>query len=71
MKLDFIAGLLLKALEVTGTADFRGIQTTLRRGPGLAQPVLGPDGRDGLNPVPWKDGAVLPNLSTAWPTAGS
>ena len=27
VKLDFIAGLLLKALEVTGAGDFRGVQT--------------------------------------------
>ena len=29
MKLEFIAGLLAKALEITGAADFRGVQTRL------------------------------------------
>ncbi len=29
MKLDFIAGLLLKAVEATGSKDFRGVQANV------------------------------------------
>ena len=61
VKLDFIAGLLLKALEATGTKDFRGVQTRL--GEVLAWRNLFWAFSDAAarNPVPWKDGAVLPN----------
>ena len=27
MKLDFLAGLMIKAVEATGTKDFRGVQS--------------------------------------------
>ncbi len=62
VKLDFIAGLLLKALEVTGTKDFRGVQT--RFGEVLAWRNLFWALTDAMarNPEPWKDGALLPNL---------
>ncbi len=61
VKLDFIAGLLLKALEATGTKDFRGIQT--RFGEVLAWRNLFWALTDAMarNPQPWKDGALLPN----------
>ncbi|MBO0684690.1 MAG: Pyoverdin chromophore biosynthetic protein pvcC, partial [Candidatus Dormibacteraeota bacterium] len=62
VKLDFIAGLLLKALEATGTKDFRGIQT--RFGEVLAWRNLFWALTDAMarSPEPWKDGALLPNL---------
>ncbi|MFD0904522.1 4-hydroxyphenylacetate 3-hydroxylase family protein [Actinomadura sediminis] len=62
VKLEFIAGLLLKALEITGTADFRGVQT--RVGEVLAWRNLFWALSDAAarNPTPWKNGAVLPNL---------
>ena len=49
VKLDFLAGLLLKAVEATGAKDFRGVQADGRRSAGLAQLLLGPDGRDGAD----------------------
>jgi two-component FAD-dependent monooxygenase len=61
VKLEFIAGLLAKALEITGTKDFRGIQARL--GEVLAWRNLFWALSDAAvrNPVPWKNGAVLPN----------
>lgn len=62
VKLDFLAGLLLKGLEVTGTKDFRGIQT--RVGEVLAWRNMFWALSDAMahNPDPWHDGALLPNL---------
>jgi len=61
VKLEFIAGLLYKAIEITGTKDFRGVQT--RVGEVLAWRNLFWALSDAAarNPTPWKDGAVLPN----------
>lgn len=60
VKLDFIVGLLLKALEITGTKDFRGIQT--RVGEILHWRNLFWALTDAMarTPVPWKNGAVQP-----------
>jgi 4-hydroxyphenylacetate 3-monooxygenase len=62
VKLDFIAGLLLKALEATGTKDFRGIQ--VRFGEVLAWRNLFWAITDAMakTPMPWQEGAVLPNI---------
>ncbi|TDD33893.1 Pyoverdin chromophore biosynthetic protein pvcC [Actinomadura sp. KC06] len=61
VKLEFIAGLLVKALEITGSAGFRGVQS--RVGEVLAWRNLFWALSDAAarNPVPWHDGAVLPN----------
>ncbi|WP_412543646.1 4-hydroxyphenylacetate 3-hydroxylase N-terminal domain-containing protein [Longispora sp. K20-0274] len=61
VKLEFIAGLLAKALEMTGTQDFRGVQS--RMGEVLAWRNLFWAFSDAAarNPVPWKNGALLPN----------
>ncbi|GAA2076898.1 4-hydroxyphenylacetate 3-hydroxylase family protein [Actinomadura alba] len=61
VKLEFIAGLLAKAVEITGTKDFRGVQT--RIGEVLAWRNLFWAFSDAAarNPVPWHNGAVLPN----------
>lgn len=62
VKLDFIAGLLLKGLEATGTKDFRGVQA--RAGEviawrnmfwGLADAMI-------AKPDDWVDGALLPHM---------
>ncbi|MDL4820243.1 4-hydroxyphenylacetate 3-hydroxylase family protein [Actinomadura opuntiae] len=62
VKLEFIAGLLVKALEINGTDAFRGVQT--RVGEVLAWRNLFWALSDAAarNPTPWHDGAVLPNL---------
>ncbi|GAB3463641.1 4-hydroxyphenylacetate 3-hydroxylase N-terminal domain-containing protein [Actinophytocola sediminis] len=61
VKLEFIAGALAKALELTGTIDFRGVQSRL--GEVLAWRNLFWAFSDAAarNPVPWRNGAVLPN----------
>jgi two-component FAD-dependent monooxygenase len=61
VKLEFIAGLLAKAVDITGTKDFRGVQSRL--GEVLAWRNLFWAFSDAAarNPVPWMNGAVLPN----------
>lgn len=61
VKLEFIAGVLAKALDVTGASDFRGVQTRL--GEVLAWRDLFWSLSDAAarNPVPWKNGTLLPN----------
>ncbi|MGH3897303.1 MAG: 4-hydroxyphenylacetate 3-hydroxylase family protein [Pseudonocardiaceae bacterium] len=61
VKLEFIAGALAKALDVTGSKDFRGVQC--RMGEVLAWRNLfwALSDAAAANPVRWKNGAVLPN----------
>ncbi|MER7015281.1 4-hydroxyphenylacetate 3-hydroxylase N-terminal domain-containing protein [Saccharopolyspora sp. NPDC000359] len=61
VKLEFIAGLLARALELTGAQDFRGVQSRL--GEVLAWRDLFQALSDAAarTPVPWRGGAVLPN----------
>jgi aromatic ring hydroxylase len=60
VKLDFIAGLFLKAVEATGAKDFRGVQA--RVGEVLAWRNLFWAITDAMarTPLPWNNGAVLP-----------
>lgn len=62
VKLDFIAGLLLKALDITGTIKFRGVQVKV--GEVLTWRNLFWSLTDAMtrNPMPWNNGALLPNL---------
>ncbi len=64
VKLDFLAGLLLKALSITGTRDFRGVQS--RVGEVLAWRNLMWALTDSMahNPDPWIGGTVLPNTNS-------
>ena len=50
VKLDFIAGLLLKAVDAVGSADSRAAQAAIGEVDRLASPVLGPHGVDGPGP---------------------
>ena len=63
MKLDFIAGLLLKALDITGSKDFHGVRA--RMGEVLAWRNMMWALTDAMarNPDPWIGGTVLPNLN--------
>ncbi|GAA3000389.1 4-hydroxyphenylacetate 3-hydroxylase family protein [Actinokineospora diospyrosa] len=61
VKLEFIAGLLAKALELTGTANFRGVQARLGEVLAWRNLFLALSDAAARNPVPWRDGAVLPN----------
>jgi 4-hydroxyphenylacetate 3-monooxygenase len=63
VKLDFIAGLLLKALDITGSKDFRGVRA--RMGEVLAWRNMMWALTDAMarNPDPWIGGTVSPNLN--------
>jgi 4-hydroxyphenylacetate 3-monooxygenase len=61
VKLEFIAGLLAKAIEITGTKDFRGVQARLGEVLAWRNLFWGLSDAAARNPVPWKNGAVLPN----------
>ncbi|OLE21862.1 MAG: Pyoverdin chromophore biosynthetic protein pvcC [Catenulispora sp. 13_1_20CM_3_70_7] len=61
VKLEFLAGLLSKALAITGTRDFRGVQSRLGEVLAWRNLFWGLADAAARNPVPWKDGAVLPN----------
>ncbi|OZM71909.1 Pyoverdin chromophore biosynthetic protein pvcC [Amycolatopsis antarctica] len=61
VKLEFIAGLIMKALELTGTGDFRGVQTRLGEVLAWRNMFWGLADAAVRNPVPWKNGALLPN----------
>jgi 4-hydroxyphenylacetate 3-monooxygenase len=61
VKLEFIAGLLARALEITGTADFRGVQTRLGEVLAWRNLFEGLSDAAARNPIPWKNGALLPN----------
>lgn len=62
VKMDFIAGLLLKAVEATGAKDFRGVQAQV--GEVLAWRNLFWALTDAMarTTIPWTEGYVLPNL---------
>ncbi|MEB4616239.1 4-hydroxyphenylacetate 3-hydroxylase family protein [Leucobacter sp. M11] len=62
VKLDFIAGLLLKALEITGTKDFRGIQSRAGEVIGWRNMFYSLADAMASNPDPGPNGTVLPNL---------
>src|SRR3954451_25332894 len=73
VKLEFIAGLMMKALEATGTKDYRGQQ--VRTGEVIAYRNLfwSLSSAMARNPMPWVNGAVLPDMTagTAFWTFGS
>ncbi|AYV33086.1 4-nitrophenol 2-monooxygenase, oxygenase component (plasmid) [Streptomyces sp. ADI95-16] len=61
VKLEFLAGLLAKALEITGTSDFRGVQSRLGEVLAWRNLFWGLSDAAARNPVEWKNGALLPN----------
>jgi 4-hydroxyphenylacetate 3-monooxygenase len=65
VKLDFLAGLFIKAVEAVGTIEFRGIQASI--GEILAWRNLFWSLTDAMchNPVPSAGGSVLPNIEAA------
>ncbi len=62
VKLDFIAGLLLKALEIGGTQDFRGVQARAGEVIGWRNLFWAMVDAMALNPDEGPGGTVLPNL---------
>jgi 4-hydroxyphenylacetate 3-monooxygenase len=62
VKLDFIAGLLLKAVEATGAKDFRGVQAQVGEVLAWRNLFWGLTDAMARATIPWTEGYVLPNL---------
>ncbi|CAM5597863.1 MULTISPECIES: 4-hydroxyphenylacetate 3-hydroxylase family protein [Streptomyces] len=62
VKIDFIAGLLLKAVEMTGTKDFRGVQARVGEVLAWRNMFWALSDAAARNPQEWKNGALLPRL---------
>jgi 4-hydroxyphenylacetate 3-monooxygenase len=62
VKLDFIAGLLLKAVDATGTKEFRGVQAQVGEVLAWRNLFWGLTDAMARATVPWTPGYVLPNL---------
>ena len=71
VKLDFIVGLLYKAARATGVEAFRGVQAQIGEVIGWRNLFWSLTDAMACNPVPWVDGAVLPNSAPRAPTACS
>jgi 4-hydroxyphenylacetate 3-monooxygenase len=63
VKLDFISGLLLKAVEATGAKDFRGVQAQVGEVLAWRNLFWGLTDAMARTVEPWTNGHVLPNLS--------
>src|SRR3954453_18471275 len=62
VKLDFLAGLLLKAVEATGAKDFRGVQAQVGEVLAWRNCFWGLTDAMARTTTPWTPGYVLPNL---------
>lgn len=65
VKLDFLAGLLIKCTEMTGSTEFRGVQVNIGEVIGLRHLIWALSDAMVHNPVPWHNGTVLPNPHAA------
>ncbi len=65
VKLDFISGLLLKAVEATGTKDFRGVQAHVGEVIAWRNMFWSLSEAMVRNPMPWVGDYVLPNGASA------
>jgi 4-hydroxyphenylacetate 3-monooxygenase len=65
VKLDFICGLLAKALHISGQDDGRGTQALLGEVVAWRNLFWSLSNAMATNPDPWKNGAVLPELKAA------
>ncbi len=62
VKMDFLAGLLLKAVEATGAKDFRGVQAQVGEVLAWRNLFWGLTDAMARTTTPWTEGYVLPNL---------
>jgi 4-hydroxyphenylacetate 3-monooxygenase len=65
VKLDFLCGLLLKALDITGSKDFRGVQARLGEVLAWRNMMWALTDSMAHNPDPWVGDSVLPNENGA------
>jgi 4-hydroxyphenylacetate 3-monooxygenase len=63
VKLDFIAGVLAKALRTTGTIDFRGVQVALGEVVAWRNVLWGLSDAMCKSPDPWEGDAIQPSLA--------
>lgn len=64
VKLDFVAGLLARALKATGADEFRGSQAMLGEVIAWRNLFWGLSDAMALNPAPWVGDSVLPDVQT-------
>jgi len=64
VKLDFLVGVIVKALRAAGSDEFRGNQTLLGEIIAWRNLFWGLTDAMAHNPTPWVDGAVLPNAQS-------
>ncbi len=62
VKMDFLAGLLLKAVEATGAKEFRGVQAQVGEVLAWRNLFWGLTDAMARATIPWTEGYVLPNL---------
>src|SRR4029078_10776076 len=62
VKMDFLAGLLLKAVEATGAKEFRGVQAQVGEVLAWRNLFWGLSDAMARTPDPWQGGTVLPKL---------
>jgi 4-hydroxyphenylacetate 3-monooxygenase len=65
VKLDFIAGLLIRATETTGTRAFRGVEANIGEVIAWRNMLWSLSDAMAMNATPWTDGAVLPGMDAA------
>jgi len=64
VKLDFLAGIIAKALRATGADEFRGNQAMLGEVIAWRNLFWALTDAIAMNPTPWVGGAVLPNMQS-------
>ena len=62
VKLDFLAGVLSKALRATGSREFRGVQANLGEVIAIRNLMWGLSDAMAKSPDPWENGAVQPSM---------
>ena len=67
VKLDFIAGLFLRATELTGTRAFRGVEANLGEVIAWRNMIWGLSDAMAKSPDPWESGYILPGVAPRWP----
>jgi 4-hydroxyphenylacetate 3-monooxygenase len=65
VKLDFICGLLLKAVDAVGSTDSKNVQASVGEAIAWRNLFWGLTDAMARNPVPWAGGSVLPNPESA------
>ena len=65
VKLDFIAGLLIKATETTGSRAFRGVEANIGEVIAWRNMLWSLSDAMATNATPWEGGAVLPGIDAA------